>query len=354
MRKLSGVEQSDVIRVLVPAESKSLLDKAGDTGLLPVFYEIHSEPLAHKVRRKLGLLKPSRGLDMRLSITGPGEDVRECMAFWLSPSLYLPQTQMSALLEMLPRLRWVYSQITGTEHLDVGRFRQQEIMVSNAGNLSSRRVAEMALANILSHAKRLPEHQEMQRLRQWKSLPSRDLAEQTVGIIGTGNIGREVAGLCGVLGMHVIGASRDPAKLRAVSPAFNEVVSLDDLDALFQQSDYVVLAIPLNDETQGLIDREALSRMKSSACLVNVSRGGIIDENALCDALSGGAVGAAYIDVPRKIPPSRRSRLYRAPNLMLTHYSGANSSNVLSDACQQFVAGVAAMREGNEPDNRVV
>ena len=354
MRKLSGIEPSDVIRVLVPAESKPLLDKAGDTGLLPVFYEIHSEPLAHKVRRKLGLLKPSRGLDMRLSIADPGEGIRECVAFWLSPSLYLPQTQMSALLERLPRLGWVYSQMTGTEHLDVGRFRQQGIMVSNAGNLSSRRVAEMALANILSHAKRLPEHQEMQRVRKWKSLPCRDLAEQAVGIIGTGNIGREVAGLCGVLGMRVIGASRDPARQRAESPAFNEVVSFDDLEALLQQSDYVVLTLPLNNETKGLIGREELSTMKTSACLVNVSRGAIIDEDALCDALSRGTIGAAYIDVPRKIPPSRRSRLYRAPNMMLTHYSSANSRNVMSDAFQQFISGVAALREGHEPPNRVV
>ena len=352
--KQPGVEQGDVISVLVPAESQQLFDKPGDSGLLPVFYVIHSEPLAHKVRRKLGLLKPSHGVDARLSIHGQDETMRECMAFWLSPSLYLPRTQMSALLDRLPRLRWVYSQMTGTEHLDAGRFREREIMLSNAGNLGSRRVAEMALANILSHAKRLPEHQEMQRVRKWQSLPCRDLVEQTVGIIGTGNIGGEVAGLCGALGMRVIGASRDPARLRGGSHAFDEVVSLDDLATLLLQSDYVVLALPLNNETQGIIGRGALSTMKDNACLVNVSRGAILDEDALCEALSAGSVGAAYIDVPRKIPPSRRSRLYRAPNLILTHYSGANSRNVMSDAFQQFIAGVAALRGGNEPANRVV
>lgn len=335
--------------------SQALFEKWQGIEAEPVYYRLEAEALIDKVRRKLNAIDPARVLARRLVFTGPEERIRETRAMWLSSSFYLPPSQMERLLDRLPKLQWIFSQVTGIEHLDADTFKERQVMVSNTGDMSSHRVAEMALAAILAHAKRLPDHIAMQRARRWKSLVSGDVNRQTVGIIGTGNIGNEVARLCAALEMRVIGASRSPDGLRAKSDAYGDILHLDtDLHRLLRNSDHVVIALPLNDETRGLIGQRELSLIKSTASIVNVSRGAIVDEAALCTALKGGTLGSAYIDVPARVPPPRWSRLYRTPHLVLTHYSSANSTYVLEDAFQRFMAGVESLAMGKSPANRVL
>jgi phosphoglycerate dehydrogenase-like enzyme len=340
--------------ILVPVESRPSFDEQPIPDVRPAFYRLREPSLAQRGLRKLGWLDADRIFTDALELFECEDCLREVSAVWLSTA-YMAPSHLTWLLDQLPELKWAYSQKTGTDHFNLGYFRRRGVKVSNNGQLSSRRVAEMALADIVAQAKRLPEHVLLQRNRRWRSLPCDDLSRQTVGIIGTGNIGREVAKLCRGVGLRVIGASRDPGRLGADAKAYDRLYRLgEELDELLGESDYVVLALPLTPETRGLISTERLSRLRRKATLVNVARGALVDENALCRALRRSELGAAYIDCPIQMPPPPWSPLYRTPNLFLTHYSSVNSARALQDAFEQFKTGLEQLHQTGEPPNRVV
>ena len=339
--------------VLAPVETRALFERQPSPAARVAFYDMRSASLPQRVFRKLGWLDDERIASDRLELFECDDCLREVKAIWLSKA-YVPPWSLACLLDQLPELKWAYSQKTGTEHLDLDLLRRRGVKVSNNGALSSRRVAEMALANIFAQAKRLPEHVALHRRRRWMSLQCDDLSQQTVGIIGTGNIGNELARLCRAVGLRVIGATRDPGRSGADALAYDRLYRLDEeLDALLGEADYVVLTLPLTQETRGLISAERLSRMKRDATLVNVARGGLVDEGALCRALRRGALGAAYIDCPTRMPPAPWSQLYRTPNLVVTHYSSVNSPRAMQDALEQFSSGLEQLRDTGEPPNRV-
>jgi len=212
----------------------------------------------------------------------------------------------------------------------------------------------MALACILDHAKRMPAHGQQQRARRWQSLRSSLLKDLTVAIVGTGNIGGELARLCSAVGMRTIGLSRNPARFLVQDSPYDQVLGLrEDLGAVLGEADLVVLTLPLNAETAGIFAAREMQSMKREAALINVSRGPLVDEGELCRQLSRGLLGAAYIDHPSSLPPPRFSPLYRTPKLHLTHYSAANVRGVQAKAFEEFLQGVQALEEGKVPANRV-
>jgi phosphoglycerate dehydrogenase-like enzyme len=340
---------------LVPLHSKELFEQLKNPNIKPIFYRLRQESFLQKGMRKLGLRGAGQTLAARFEFIEEGGLLGETYALWLSPAVRLPPSQMACLLDLLPKLRWVYSQITGIDHLEPGLFTARGVLVSNSGRLSSRRMAEMALATILAHAKRLPEHIAMQRRRRWTPLASSELYHQTVGIIGTGNIGNELAKLCRGIGLHVIGASREPGKFAQNPAPYDAVVSLSgDLEGLLAKADHVVLALPLNQQTRGLIGTTMLGHMKKNSSLINLARGELVVEDELCNALSKGKIGAAYIDLPAKLPLPVWSRLYRTPNLILTHNSAAKSISLLAEAFEQFLRGLEIMTQTGNPPDRVI
>lgn len=340
--------------MLVPDISEPLFRKREHPGLETLYYRCGAESLSQKLLRKLGLRDIRQALDATFIISEGTDRLHRTYALWLAPEMVLPSPLLTVLLDRLPDLKWVYSQVTGTDHLDLELFRKRGVMVSNAGRLHSRRVAEMALACMFAHAKRLPRHIALQRRRRWQSLPAQDLSRQTVAIVGTGNIGKNVATFCRATGMQVVGASRDPARFGKDTSPYHRLVRLpEELGGLLSEADHVVLALPLNDETNGLIGREELRSMKPDASLINVARGAIVDESQLCRALSDGTIGGAYIERPIRLPPSIGSELYRTRNLVFTHYSAANSPHSMKEAFEQFLAGLQRMRETGQPPDRV-
>jgi phosphoglycerate dehydrogenase-like enzyme len=343
------------LRVLVPLQSQVFFAQNKALDAQPLFYRLRQEPFLKRGMRKLGLREDAATLDTKFEVVQGEEFLPETYAIWLSAAVRLSSLQMALLLDRMPQLRWVYSQITGTDHLDLSLFAKRGVAVSNSGRLSSRRMAEMALALIFAHAKSLPEHFALQRNRRWRALPCEELSRQTVGIVGTGSIGTELAKLCRGVGLRVIGASRNPAKFAAGAEPFHEIVRLDsELDRLLAESDHVVLALPLNKQTHELFDAKRLSRMKPNSSLINLARGALVNEDALCDALAKGTLGAAYVDLPAKFPPPLWSRLYRTPNLMLTHNSAAKSERLAEEAFHQFLDGLNAMLVSGNPPDRVI
>jgi phosphoglycerate dehydrogenase-like enzyme len=127
-----------------------------------------------------------------------------------------------------------------------------------------------------------------------------------------------------------------------------------ELAALLAASDYVVLAVPLAEETRHVIDAAALAHMRPTAALISVARGAVVDEDALCNALSERLLGAAYIDCPTQLPPPPWSRLYRTRNVVLTHHSSASGARVLEEAFERFAAGVRALTATGTPPDLVL
>ena len=280
--------------------------------------------------------RPGAGLADRWCFSADRGALEQVSALWLSASLTLSATETEQLLSALPRLRWVYSQRTGTDHLPLDCYQRRGIPVANTGDLTSGWVAQMNLACILSHAKRIPQHIHQQQRRQSGAIYCDDFSDQTVVIIGTGHIGSATARLCQAVGMSVIGLSRNPQ--RPPPAGFDQVLDLDSqAHEGLAAADHLVLALPLCAATRALIGRQQLALLKPSASIVNLARPQIVDENALLDALRDGALGAAYVSGLEDVSRLRRHRAAQQHNLIVTHYSDAHLRKKNRLAFAQFL-----------------
>ena len=264
----------------------------------------------------------------------------------------LPNYLLEVLLDKMPWLRWVYWQRAGTDNLDLDYFLPRKIALSNAGNLVSRCVAEMNLACILAHVKKLPEHYAMQHSRKWYIVYSNVIADQTVGIIGSGNIGRETARLCKALGMRIICASRNPSRIEKERHPFNDVYHLnEEMDKFLEEADYVVIAIPLNSATRNLFGEKQFQSMRNTAALINTARCEIVNEAELYRALDSNHIATAFIDPSFKRRIFFWDRIYRTKNLHLTHNSSAHYRNKSDNALVRFIQGIEQeAKTGDFPD----
>lgn len=227
------------------------------------------------------------------------------------------------LLPFLPNLKWVHSMATGIDHLICPELKEREIILTNVGNVHSERVAEFILSLILAQAKSLYAHKWLQDRRQWRSLPAIEVRGKTLGIVGFGGIGGALSRKAQALGMKIVAVRKRPDR----SPETFSVYRLDSLDRLLQLSDFVVLCVPLTEETLGLLGERELKAMKPTAFLINVSRGPIIQRPALIKALKEGWIAGVALDVTNEEPLPRSSPLYSLSALVLTHKSSSRGGN---------------------------
>lgn len=229
------------------------------------------------------------------------------------------------------RLHWIHSPAAAVHLLMIPEIINSEIVVTNAGSVHGPVVAEHVIAQVLALAKRLPSAMRYQQRRQWaqdelwhEQPRPREVAGATLGLIGLGSIGREVARRALALGMRVI-AVREHADRPVDVPGLPavEVFGSEQLDAVLAASDYVVLAAPLTPRTRAFINAERLARMKRDACLINVSRGALVDEAALAEALRRRRIGGAALDVFIKEPLPPESPLWELDNVLITPHSAA-------------------------------
>ena len=223
-----------------------------------------------------------------------------------------------------PRLRWLHVFHAGTDHEVYARFRERGVTMTNSSGSTGVPIAQTAIAGLLMLARGFPGWLEGQRRREWRSAQRapRDLAEQTLVVVGLGAIGSEIARLGAALGLRVIGVRRSPP--REGDPT-DEVVPPARLDALLPEADWLALACPLTDETRGWIDARALARLPRGARVLNVCRGEVIDEAALIEALRSEHLGGAYLDVFETEPLPAESPLWSLPNVIVTPHASAAS-----------------------------
>ena len=234
----------------------------------------------------------------------------------ITNKVFLGAAEMAA----LPELRYIGLQATGVNVVDLQAARDHGVVVCNVPAYSTASVAQHAFALLLELARGVGRHAELVRQGAWSSCPDfafqetpqLELADKVFGVVGYGDIGRNAARIAAAFGMRVLVHTRTP------DPVAYPEVHFVELDQLLSAADVVSLHCPLTPETTSLINAERLALMKSSAYLINTSRGLLIDEAALAAALRSGSIAGAGLDVLSKEPPPAGNPLLNAPNCFVT------------------------------------
>ena len=248
--------------------------------------------------------------------------VEEVAARIAEADVILGSTSFPAdLLPNADRLRWI--QVTGA---GVDRFLSTStlpdgVVLTRADVAFGDQIAEYVVGHLLAVTQRMIDVVAHQRAKRWEPLELSWLKGRTIGIAGTGSIGRAVADRAVGMHMRALGYARAPREV----PGFERVYGADELGAFLSELDVLVLCLPLTVETRGLIGRDELAAMKPTAVLVNVARGPIVHEGALIDALAAGRLAHAVLDVFENEPLPPESPLWEIPNVTVTsHHAGLN------------------------------
>ena len=217
--------------------------------------------------------------------------------------------------------KWAHTEDAGIDGRFYDDMRSKGVPVTHSPGANAPEVAELAFAGVMWGAKRLGELREQQRAHDWNKLDLTALSATTVLVVGLGAIGSRVVHFAKAFGMTVLGIRRSAEPV----PGVDRQGTPDDLAAFLPEADFVVLALPISDESVDLIDADALARMKSTATLVNVGRGALIDTGALRTALASGAIAQACLDVLPVEPWPSDDDLWDIPNLLITPHNGSRS-----------------------------
>ena len=264
----------------------------------------------------------------------------------------VPASVLDHVVARSPRLRWIHSASAGVDRVTTPIVRERGLLVTNARGVFSAPIAEYVVMMSLAIARRLPQLLELQRERTWQPLRGRELSELTVGIVGYGSIGVEVARLLAPFGTRILATRRHTERGAGDVPNV-ELYALDDLGEVLRASDIVVVAAPLTDETAGLIGAEQLAEMRQDAWLINIARGRLLDELALRRALASGSIGGAVLDVFSEEPLPPDSPLYDTPNLVITPHTSWASERVAERTVDLFTDNLRAYRTGQPMRNLV-
>lgn len=245
------------------------------------------------------------------------------------------------------RLRWVQATAGGAgeqvREAGLSGEEQDRVLITRAGGVHAGPLAEFAILGLLAFTKGLPRLLADKQAHRWEHYPMAELAGATVLVVGLGSVGAEVARLATAFGMRVIAVNRTG---RTDSPHVDEVRTSRFLGDLLPVAHGIVLSLPLTAETRGMIDAAAISRMHSGAVLVDVGRGGVIDEAALVQALQQGRLAGAALDVFATEPLSASSPLWELPNVLLSPHTAGLSRHenerivaLFSENLRRYLAG---------------
>lgn len=217
-------------------------------------------------------------------------------------------------------LKWIQYFGAGVDRLLFPELVESPVILTNSRGVHSTPVSEHVLSLMLSFTRGLHLLMKNALKKKWKKVPVDELDGKTIGVVGLGNVGREVARKAKCLGMKVIATKRKPS---AKPDYVDELLPQRSLDELFVRSDFIVLTVPLTADTEGLVGETQLRSMKKTAYLINVSRGKAVQKDALVRALKEERIAGAGLDVFEEEPLPRRSRLWKMNNVIITpHIAG--------------------------------
>ena len=237
----------------------------------------------------------------------------------------------------------------GVDNVDLEAAREKGIVVTNTPGANSVSVAELALGLMLALSRQIPGAVQAVRQGQWPRLSGITLEDKTIGILGLGAIGQQLARRLAGFDCHIL--AYDPFADAAFAASHG--VTLASIDVVIQKSDFVSLHLPLLPETRGMVNAEFLAHMKKGAFLINTSRGEVVDETALLHALESGHLGGAGLDAFTVEPPDPATPLLQLPQVLATPHSGAHTDGATSNMGWFAMHDCLAVLRGEEPKYRV-
>jgi D-3-phosphoglycerate dehydrogenase len=248
------------------------------------------------------------------------------------------------------KLKWIQSSAAGLDHCLVPGVIDSDIIVSSASGLFAPQVAEQTFALLHGLLRRLPLFFRAEAKREFIRLPTDDLRGKTVGIVGLGGNGRTIANVLSPWEVEIIATDFYPIDK---PDSVTQLLPADQLDELLAKSDIVILALPLNADTEGLFDEACISKMKPGSYLINVARGAVVVESALVAALDSGHLAGAGLDVTEVEPLAETSPLWDDEKVIITPHVGAQSARRVSDTTDLVAINLKRHLSGQLPYNRV-
>ncbi|WP_391119131.1 2-hydroxyacid dehydrogenase [Psychrobacillus sp. L3] len=289
--------------------------------------------------------------DLQMSYEELKAEAKDVHAIWTMLSDKVDR----ALIESLPNLKVISNLGVGYNNIDVKAAKERGIIVTNTPGVLTETTADLAFSLLLATARRVMEAERDLRAGEWKSrspmqYTGMDVFGATLGIIGMGRIGEAVARRAKGFDMNVLYHNRT----RKIESEEKYGFAYAELDTLLKESDFIVLLTPLTLETKGLIGARELDIMKETAAIINVARGGIIDEQALYEALKTNKIWAAGLDVFEVEPVPLDHPLLTLPNVTVLPHIGSATIRTRLAMMQMNAEAIEAVLENREPENRVV
>lgn len=243
----------------------------------------------------------------------------------------------SEIVKKMSSLQWIQVLSAGLELMPFDALIERQVVVANARGIHQIPMAEYTMGMILQLARQGFEFYDLQKKSQWdRSLRVDEAYGKTLGILGIGAIGTEIAKRAKAFGMNVLGLRRSEVSQNSTMEYVDEIVSLENKEKLFRESDYIVVLLPITAETTHFVGAEELSMMKESAYLINIARGQIVDEGALLEALQEKEIAGAVLDVFNEEPLPTTHPFWKADNLIITPHISGRSPYYMNRALEIF------------------
>ncbi|MGB1860298.1 MAG: D-2-hydroxyacid dehydrogenase [Arenicellales bacterium] len=259
-------------------------------------------------------------------------------------------TELQQAWPLADRLRWIQWGGAGVDAVLFPELVASDVQLTNARGVFDRAMAEYTLGLLLSFGKDFFETYTAQREHRWSYRLTELMAGRSVVVVGVGSIGREIARLLKQMDFVVSGVGRSA---RGADPDFGDIHGISDLNSCLSQADYVVLITPLTPETRGLFGAEQFSAMKSSARFINLGRGELVDEDALLEALQGGQIAGAGLDVFCTEPLPAESPFWDLDNVIVSPHISGDYQGHQEAMAEIFLENFERFRDGRELLNQI-
>ena len=302
-----------------------------------------------KSKAGLAILRGRYDILLPENLNVPKEERQRVVAIVLADQ---PITSLD--MDIFPNLKTIARTGTGYDNVDLKAAGERGIVVTRVSALNAPAVSEYALALIFALARNVVStHEQLVHEKKWERSQGYMLADLTIGIVGVGTVGRALARKLQALGVKkLLGYDRPEVEEELRKNGEFKIDFPGDLKKLARESDVIVAAVELNDQTRGIISREILFLMKPTAFLVNVARGALVDEEALAEAIEAGRIGGAALDVYSTEPPldqpffQKLAKLQGKHNIILTPHMATTVKNLFEEISAKVAQNVIAVLDG--------
>tara|TARA_Y100000768_G_scaffold381232_1_gene359589 strand:- start:1377 stop:2396 length:1020 start_codon:yes stop_codon:yes gene_type:complete len=297
-------------------------------------------------------LRSSRGLNQGVNSTNIEEPLvpDNYLNIWAECNSIIAMDLPTNIPSLFPNLKWVQGVSAGHDHINSEELKKTGINLTTAKGIASDAIAEFVFSRLLQEMKHLRKLDEQQREKIWHAKFGNQLKGKTIGIVGVGSIGKEIAKRAKAFEMRVLGIRK---RLGLAAPEIvDRLYPFSDIDVLLRESDVVVMAAPSTVETRDLFNESKFSKMKKGSIFINIARGVHVVEADLAHYLSNGHLRAAILDVVRNEPLTVSSDLWTAPNLYLSPHCSVSFDDYERNAIDLFIQNAIRLLDGDELINQ--